>query len=88
MGRGAALAACRFIVATSSGARPPRVASSTGVLWEAIQDEPVRAVDKAWMAMLLPLGIEKGKAFQPDERQQRILLRARRWASSWPATSR
>jgi len=34
----------------------------------------VRAVDKAWTAMLLPLGIAKGKAFDPDARQQRILL--------------
>jgi hypothetical protein len=44
-------------------------------LWEAIRDEPVRAVDKAWMAMLLPLGIEKGKPFQPDARQKSILLK-------------
>ncbi len=35
----------------------------------------MRAVDKAWMAMLLPLGIEKGKPFRPDEKQRSILLR-------------
>jgi hypothetical protein len=40
-----------------------------------VNTEPVRPVDKAWMAMLLPLGIEKGKAFDPDERQQSILLK-------------
>lgn len=40
-----------------------------------VSEEPVREVDKAWMAMLLPLGIEPGQDFAPDERQQAILLR-------------
>ena len=39
-----------------------------------IDEEPVREIDKAWMAMLAPLGIIKGEAFAPDERQREILL--------------
>ncbi|MBR9878479.1 MAG: DUF1254 domain-containing protein [Gammaproteobacteria bacterium] len=39
-----------------------------------IDEEPVREIDKAWMAMLAPLGIVKGEAFAPDERQREILL--------------
>ncbi len=38
-----------------------------------LQEEPVREVDKALMAMLEPLGITKGRAFAPDDRQRRIL---------------
>src|SRR5260370_34736506 len=38
-----------------------------------IQREPVEDRDRFFMAMLMPLGIEKGKPFQPDERQTRIL---------------
>ena len=45
--------------------------------WETLQQivdaEPVREQDKVWMAMLEPLGIVKGHAFSPDERQTRIL---------------
>lgn len=44
-------------------------------LSEIIQEEPVREVDKAWMAMLEPLGIAKGKPFAPDARQRAILLK-------------
>jgi hypothetical protein len=76
MGRyGAALEACRFIEGVDAewSATAPRGLDYWQVLAEAIRDEPVRAVDKAWMAMLLPLGIEKGKPFQPDARQQSIL---------------
>jgi hypothetical protein len=39
------------------------------------QRRAVREVDKAWMAMLWPLGIEKGKPFKPDQRQRAALLR-------------
>ena len=45
------------------------------VLSSIINEEPVREVDKAWMAMLLPLGIEKGKPFKPTEHQKAILLK-------------
>jgi hypothetical protein len=34
-----------------------------------INQEPVRERDRFMMAMLKPLGIEKGKAFKPDARQ-------------------
>lgn len=71
-------------------------------LHEIINDEPVREQDKAWMAMLKPLGIEKGKPFAPDARQTKILtegaalgeLMARNLATNprfmeayWPETS-
>src|SRR4029077_1043711 len=42
-------------------------------LAEVIQREPVEDRDRFFMAMLRPLGIEKGKPFQPDERQKKIL---------------
>jgi hypothetical protein len=38
-----------------------------------IEQEPVQDRDRFFVAMLKPLGIEKGKAFKPDERQTRIL---------------
>ena len=38
-----------------------------------IQREPVQERDRFFMAMLKPLGIEKGKPFEPDERQARLL---------------
>jgi hypothetical protein len=54
-------------------ATAPRGLAYWEKLSEIINEEPVREVDKAWMAMLLPLGIEKGKPFTPDARQQAIL---------------
>ena len=78
MGRhGGTLATCPFIENRDVewSATAPRGLEYWQNLWEAIQDEPVRAVDKAWMAMLLPLGIEKGKPFHPDARQKSILLK-------------
>ena len=41
-----------------------------------IQSEPVEDRDRFFVAMLRPLGIEKGKLFQPDERQAKILTEA------------
>jgi hypothetical protein len=38
-----------------------------------INEEPIREQDKVWMAMLEPLGILKGKDFNPNERQTKIL---------------
>ncbi|MCP5544697.1 MAG: DUF1254 domain-containing protein [Akkermansiaceae bacterium] len=38
-----------------------------------IQREPVEERDRFFMAMLRSLGIEKGKAFQPDEHQAKVL---------------
>ncbi len=45
-------------------------------LSEVIQPEPVEARDKVMLAMLVPLGIEKGKPFNPDDRQKSILTEA------------
>jgi hypothetical protein len=38
-----------------------------------LQREPLADRDRFFMAMLMPLGIEKGKPFQPDARQKKIL---------------
>ena len=38
-----------------------------------INNNPVHERDRFFMAMLKPLGIEKGKAFKPDARQRAIL---------------
>ncbi len=52
---------------------PPRGMDYWERLAAAIQREPVEDRDRFFMAMLMPLGIEKGKPFQPDERQKKIL---------------
>ena len=39
-----------------------------------MQEEPVEPRDRMMIAMLVPLGIEKGKPFQPDERQKKLLV--------------
>ncbi len=48
--------------------------------WERLADilnlEPVQERDRIMMAMLRPLGIEKGKPFKPDARQKKILTEA------------
>ena len=41
-----------------------------------IEAEPVHERDRMMLAMLAPLGIEKGRSFAPDERQIAILLEA------------
>jgi len=45
-------------------------------LSDLIQPEPIEARDKVMLGMLVPLGIEKGKPFNPDERQKKILTQA------------
>src|SRR5262249_18096769 len=45
-------------------------------LSEIIQPEPIDARDKVILGMLVPLGIEKGKPFNPTERQKKILTDA------------
>ena len=52
---------------------PPRGMEYWERLAAAIQREPVEDRDRFFMAMLMPLGIEKGKPFQPDARQKKIL---------------
>jgi len=48
--------------------------------WESlarlINEEPPNERDRMILAMLVPLGIEKGKPFQPDARQKQILTDA------------
>jgi hypothetical protein len=45
-------------------------------LAEIIDEEPAIERDRIILGMLAPLGIEKGKPFEPDARQQRILIEA------------
>ncbi len=45
-------------------------------LADIINREPIHERDRFMMAMLKPLGIEKGKPFKPDERQTKILTEA------------
>ncbi len=52
---------------------PPRGIDYWKSLHAIIQREPVHERDRWFMAMLKPLGIEKGKPFEPDERQARLL---------------
>lgn len=52
---------------------PPRGIEYWRSLHAIIQREPVHERDRWFMAMLKPLGIEKGKPFEPDERQARLL---------------
>jgi hypothetical protein len=43
------------------------------VLADIINREPVQERDRFFLAMLKPLGIEKGKPFKPDARQTKLL---------------
>jgi hypothetical protein len=45
-------------------------------LSDVLQPEPIEERDRFFLAMLAPLGIEQGKPFAPDERQQKILTEA------------
>jgi hypothetical protein len=54
----------------------PRGIAYWEVLAQALVDEPVEERDRFFMAMLKPLGIEKGKPFKPDARQRKILTEA------------
>ena len=40
-----------------------------------LNEEPVREQDKVWMAMIEPLGVQKGIEFKPNERQSKILMK-------------
>ena len=46
------------------------------LLADSINKEPVEDRDRFFLAMLRPLGIKKGKPFQPDEKQKKILIEA------------
>ncbi len=52
---------------------PPKGLAYWNLLSEAINNNPVQERDRVFMAMLKPLGIEKGKPFAPDARQKRLL---------------
>jgi len=45
-------------------------------LAQVVEHEPMEDRDRFFVAMLRPLGIEKGKSFKPDERQKKILTEA------------
>ena len=57
----------RFIVHKDVewSATAPRGLEYWKKLSQIVNEEPVREVDKAWMAMLWPLGIEKGSRSSP-----------------------
>ena len=52
---------------------PPRGLAYWERLHAILQREPVAERDRFFMAMLKPLGIEKGKPFQPNDRQKKLL---------------
>lgn len=54
----------------------PRGMAYWQLLAATINQEPVRERDRFFMAMLKPLGIEKGKPFKPDARQTELLIEA------------
>lgn len=56
-------------------ATAPRGLAFWKLLSDLYQEEPTREVDKAFAAMLEPLGIGKGIPFDPDARQTEILLK-------------
>jgi len=55
---------------------PPGGLEFWKLLSDFINNNPIQERDRFFMAMLKPLGIEKGKPFAPDERQKAILERA------------
>lgn len=54
-------------------ATPPRGLAYWQAFHDILQREPVEERDRFFTAMLVPLGIEKGKSFRPDSRQQKLL---------------
>jgi hypothetical protein len=55
---------------------PPKGIEYWELLSAVINNNPVQERDLFYMAMLKPLGIEKGKEFKPDARQRKILEEA------------
>ena len=58
------------------GAWQPRGIAYFAALAKTIGEEPTIERDRMMLAMLVPLGIEKGKTFNPDARQTKILADA------------
>ena len=54
----------------------PRGMKFWRLLSDYINREPIEERDRFFIAMLKPLGIEKGKPFNPTERQKKILMEA------------
>lgn len=61
---------------TSPVQAQPRGMAYWEMLAYTLNNEPVAERDRFFMAMLQPLGIEKGKSFSPDARQRKILEEA------------
>ena len=78
MGRyGKPLQPCRFLEGKDvewSGTSP-RGLDYWRTLSAILNEEPVREIDKPWIAMVEPLGIKKGQPFNPDARQKSLLLK-------------
>ncbi|MBY5558371.1 DUF1254 domain-containing protein [Rhizobium leguminosarum] len=55
---------------------PPKGFEYWKLVADALDKEPVEDRDRFFHAMLKPLGVEKGKTFEPDARQKRILTEA------------
>jgi hypothetical protein len=64
------------ISGVSMDTTPPGGLEFWARLSRVIQDNPVQEHDRFYMAMLKPLGIEKGKPFAPDARQTALLEEA------------
>jgi hypothetical protein len=58
-----------------SGEQPRGMAYWEG-LARIINEEPAQERDRMMLGMLQPLGIEKGRVFEPDARQRKILIEA------------
>jgi hypothetical protein len=54
----------------------PRGMAYWKMLSEVINHEPVEERDRFFLATLVPLGIDKGKDFEPNDRQQKLLKEA------------
>jgi hypothetical protein len=52
-------------------------------LVQMISEEPVLAQDRAMMGLLLPLGIEKGEEFKPDNAVKPVLAQSARQSQTW-----
>jgi hypothetical protein len=57
-------------------AHHPRTMEYWRTIYESLNRQPVREVDRYFVAMLKELGIEKGKPFKPNDRQKKILMDA------------
>jgi hypothetical protein len=70
----------RFLTPKAAGdlvlQTPPRGMAYWKLLAQILTEEPVQDRDRFFLAMLRPLGIDKGQPFAPDQRQTHILTEA------------